>query len=215
MLPAIRPKPIRATFRSPVEIDSGVINWKPSLLESRDRLRMPLSVHTDGLLSNRLAAIQGTDGSRSMSDSARPHLLGSVESNDSALKPFECRECFKRFTQCSSLKAHMRIHTGERPFTCDFEGCGKAFAVLSSLRTHRRIHTGERPFPCNVCGKRFILSGDLRKHMRIHTGERPFVCMRPDCGRAFSQSSSLQRHYKVHMDASSGYSPREPHLSLN
>lgn len=107
-------------------------------------------------------------GVKSHSQPANNHRSAPASLPDSQLfRPFlRCVECNKSFPHPSNLKAHMQIHTGERPFCCPL--CGRSFTKLSNLKAHRRVHTGERPYCCLACGKRFTQKCNLKRHQRIH-----------------------------------------------
>ncbi|XP_078581817.1 uncharacterized protein LOC144865132 isoform X1 [Branchiostoma floridae x Branchiostoma japonicum] len=49
---------------------------------------------------------------------------------------FECHVCYMKFTRSETLRDHMNIHTGEKPYSCKF--CHKKFRHQRNLRTHER-----------------------------------------------------------------------------
>ena len=95
---------------------------------------------------------------------SNPFISALRASHGERKKCFECSHCGARMSDASNLRAHERIHSGERPFQCP--KCARPFARSSDLRQHLLVHEDKPSFKCSECGKGFRSRKGWKKHER-------------------------------------------------
>ena len=90
---------------------------------------------------------------------------------------FKCPSCDKQYAKYVQLRKHEEIHTLDRSFVCDVEGCGKTFTTAYYLKTHVwKCHHAVRRYACQVCGQMYKCLSQVRKVSEIRvSGLRPDV----------------------------------------
>ncbi|XP_064477056.1 zinc finger protein 367-like [Ornithodoros turicata] len=116
-------------------------------------------------------------------------LILEGSSSPSAIK---CNVCNRVFPREKSLQAHVRTHTGEKPYKCDYPNCKRSFAQSGQLKTHQRLHTGEKPFKCSHpdCLRRFT-------HANRHCSTHPFAVLERDEANALQLADSENKSQAV------------------
>lgn len=86
------------------------------------------------------------------------------------IRPLNCDICGNSFAHPNAVKKHKwQDHTeANKKHRCPV--CGKGFVYKSKLNAHVRIHTGKKPFPCQRCSSYFSQKHNLAAHMKIVHG---------------------------------------------
>ncbi|XP_055842241.1 zinc finger protein 808-like isoform X2 [Episyrphus balteatus] len=81
-------------------------------------------------------------------------------------KPYKCEKCGIGIATSNAMAHHMRTHEN---ITFECNVCDASYRHKKSLKKHLKLHTGEKPFGCRHCDKRFAFNYTRADHERnIH-----------------------------------------------
>ncbi len=128
-------------------------------------------------------------------------------------KPFECKDCNRRFTTEVLKTRHEIIHSDlvelveHKNQSCIV--CGETFLEKVELESHVKNHKNDKDHSCRFCSKSFesVKFQSFIRHLKIHDETKTHICK--ICNKLFhADGSELIDHLNKHK----GFLPHQCHL---
>ena len=98
------------------------------------------------------------------------------------------------------MRGHMRSHSSEKQFKCDFLGCDRDFKHQKALTDHKKRHTSKpTEYICHFegCERVYISKDAYNIHLaNNHLKEKEYRCEWPGCDYKAYHIDPLRRHVK-------------------